>query len=98
MNSIRISTNEIEKAQSEGKVQVVIGIVEDFHPMPFSGHDTERFRVGTEKFSYSDYMVTGGFNNTSSHGGPIKFGLPVRITFIPSKFCNVITKLEVGRP
>lgn len=61
--------------------QMVEGQVENFHPMPASGHDTERFSVNGVEFSYSDYIVTAGFNNTSSHGGPIREGLPVRICY-----------------
>jgi hypothetical protein len=88
--------NLVESANS-GKVGVVEGIVENFHPMPATGHDTERFTVGGESFAYSDYEITGGFNNAASHGGPIRAGLPVRITFVQESWRNVIVKLEVGR-
>jgi hypothetical protein len=64
-----------------GQAQIVEGTVEDFHPMPFGGHDTERFRVGGVHFAYSDFVVSPGFNHTSSHGGPIRQGLAVRIHY-----------------
>jgi hypothetical protein len=86
----------MESARS-GKVRVVEGIVEHFHPMPATGHDTERFTVAGESFAYSDYEITGGFNNAASHGGPIRAGLPVRITFVQEPSRNVIVKLEIGR-
>ena len=57
------------------------GPVEHFHPMPPDGHDRERFDVDGVNFSYSDYDVTAAFNNTQSHGGPIREGLPVRICY-----------------
>jgi hypothetical protein len=71
---------------------IVEGIVENFHPMPKSGHDTERFTVKNVKFKFSDFNLSkGGFNNTSSHGGPIREGLPVRIAYKNGR----ILKLEI---
>ncbi len=61
--------------------------------MPYAGHTKERFCVEDKCFTYSDFVPTIGFNNTSSHGGPIKAGMPVRVTFVG----NTIIKLEVGR-
>jgi hypothetical protein len=43
-------------------------------------------------FCYSDYEVTAGFNNSASHGGPIREGLPVRVSYIG----NTIVRLEVS--
>jgi hypothetical protein len=87
---------EYESAASaldSGRASVVQGIVSEFEPMPYAGHTQERFCVEGKCFAYSDFMATAGFNNTSSHGGPIKSGLPVRITFVG----NTIIKLEVGQ-
>jgi hypothetical protein len=70
---------------------VVEGLVTNFVPMPVTGHAMESFCVSTVCFKYSDYAVTAGFNRTSSHGGPIREGLPVRITY----FGNIILKLEI---
>ena len=83
------------RALRDGTAQVVEGTVEDFHPMPASGHDTERFTVKGVRFEYSDFIVTAGFNNTSSHGGPMRPGLPVRIHYVGDKR-PVILKLEVA--
>mgnify|MGYP000211515047 CR=1 FL=1 len=74
-----------------GNFEVVEGLVENFDPMPYSGHQPERFTVKGVKFSYSDYRLMPGFNNTTSHGGPIKAKLPVRISYIG----NTILKLEL---
>jgi hypothetical protein len=64
------------------QAEVVEGTVENFHAMPFTGHDTEHFTVQGVRFDYSDYVVTPGFNQTSSHGGPIRPGLDVRIHYV----------------
>jgi hypothetical protein len=97
MREIENRHNSLVESASSGKVRVVEGVVENFHPMPTAGHDTERFTVAGESFAYSDYEVTGGFNNTASHGGPLSAGLPVRITFVQESSRNIIVKLEVGR-
>jgi hypothetical protein len=79
-------------ASRTGRVGVVEGRVSNFKPMPASGHAMERFCVQGQCFEYSDFVITAGFNNTSSHGGPIKENLPVRVTYVG----NTITKLEVA--
>jgi hypothetical protein len=60
--------------------EVIEGIVESFQPMPYAGHRDECFTVRATRFCYSDYRITPEFNQTASHGGPIREGLPVRIT------------------
>lgn len=75
---------------------VVEGPVENFHPMPAAGHDDEHFTVGGVYFAYSDYAVTPGFHNSSSHGGPIRAGLHVRIHYAPGVESPNIVKLEVA--
>src|SRR5438270_649951 len=82
------------RAMRDGAASVVEGRVENFHPMPDSGHDTERFTVGNVHFAYSDYSMGAGFDRTSSHGGPIREGLRVRIHFIGSRE-PMIAKLEI---
>ena len=79
-------------ARQDNSAQVVEGVVTDFKPMPAAGHAMESFCVSGVCFRYSDYVVTAGFNQTSSHGGPIRDGLPVRVTYIG----NTIVKLEVA--
>ena len=82
--------------ERQGNVAVVEGPVEDFHPMPASGHDLESFTVSGVHFAYSDYVVTAGFNQTSSHGGPIREGLLVRISYRGSLSDAEIVKLEIA--
>ena len=76
-----------------GHYSVVEGIVTDFHPMPYEGHDDECFSVTTQRFCYSDYSVTPGFHNAASHGGPIRAGFRVRVTYSH----DTILRLEVAR-
>ena len=82
----------LSEAERSGQVQVVEGRVADFRPMPAAGHAMERFCVADACFEYSDFVVTGGFNNTSSHGGPIRAGLAVRVSHVHGR----IVKLEVA--
>jgi hypothetical protein len=77
--------------QSSNEYKVVEGRVTQFVAAPFSGHEDERFCVQEECFSYSDYVITGGFNTTSAHGGPIHEGLLVRISYVG----GIIVKIEV---
>ena len=80
-------------AFNSGKYKIVEGYVTDFVPMPFEGHANESFKVSGITFSYSDYTITSGFNNTCSHGGPICGGEYVRISYVG----NTIIKLEIAR-
>lgn len=90
----------VKEAAATGALKVAEGKVEHFVPMPYTGHATESFCVKDACFAYSDYLVTTGFNNTSSHGGPVREGLKVRVTYMensdaPRKW-NIIVKLEVA--
>jgi hypothetical protein len=87
---------EYQRATSdlrEGRYSVVEGPVSDFMPMPYEGHAQESFTVNGHRFSYSDYIMTAGFRNTASHGGPIREGLYVRISYSG----NLILRLEVAQ-
>jgi len=83
----------LKSAKDKGRAQVVEGRVINFIPMPAEGHAMEKFCVQDRCFEYSDFAITAGFNNTASHGGPIKEGLPVRVTYVGS----AIVKLEVPK-
>src|SRR6266851_3879045 len=45
-------------------------------------------------FAYSEYEVSPFFKHTSSHGGPIRAGLLVRIHYLGTTECGSILKLE----
>jgi hypothetical protein len=83
---------KLSDAYRSGNYTVVEGNVENFHPMPYGGHQSECFTVQTERFCYSDYAIQAGFNQSASHGGPIRQGLPVRIAYYDGQ----ILRLEVA--
>lgn len=69
------------EAYQDGNYRVVGGVVKDFHPMPYEGHQDECFSVQDKRFCYSDYEIAPGFRNTTSHGGAIRSGSPVRVAY-----------------
>jgi hypothetical protein len=79
-------------AERTNALHVVEGVVSTFNPMPATGHSMERFCVAADCFTYSDFVISAGFNNTTSHGGPIRKGLAVRVSHLG----NTIAKLEVA--
>jgi hypothetical protein len=81
----------LRSAYRRSQFSVIEGHVTNFRPMPYQGHQDECFSVQSQTFCYSDYVVTPGFNNSASHGGPIREGLPVRISYVG----NAIVRLEV---
>lgn len=85
--------SSLASALREGRCEVITGEVTQFRTMPGSEHYTERFAVDGHHFKYSDSIVSPGFNNTSSHGGPIREGLKVRIHHAG----NDIARLEVAK-
>ncbi|WP_149229129.1 hypothetical protein [Flavobacterium nitrogenifigens] len=71
------------------------GYVKNFHGMPYSGHDTERFNVKNVEFEFSDFDLSDfGYNNAKSKGGVLDENVYVRIKYYQSKDRNVILKLE----
>ena len=82
---------EGRKIYESGNYSVVEGRVDNFHPIPFLSNDRECFSVQRSRFCYSDFVIQPGFNNTSGRGGPIRSGLPVRVSYVG----NTILKLEI---
>jgi len=77
---------------------VVEGLVEDFHGTAPDGSGSESFAVRGVPFSYSHYIITGGFRQTADQGGPVRQGLYVRIHYRPNSSSyvgNLIVKLEI---
>jgi hypothetical protein len=82
----------LARALETGQVEYVEGPVEKFVPMPFTGHALESFEVNGQRFEYSDYESSAGFNKTASHGGPIRAGRRVRVGYVD----HTIVHLEVA--
>jgi hypothetical protein len=91
---------DARSALTNGTAQYIEGTVENFVPKPVTGHAMESFDVNSVPFRYSDNVIIAGFNQTSSHGGPIREGLPVHIWYRPfgsgRNAYNEILKLEVA--
>ncbi|OAB80946.1 hypothetical protein [Cochleicola gelatinilyticus] len=85
---VRIS-NSINKLREtkqiflNGNFKTVEGKIENYEPMPYTGHEDERFTINGIEFNYSDFSASYyGFHNSASHGGPIKEnGQEVRIGY-----------------
>lgn len=82
----------LRDAVRNGQCELVEGTVTKFVPMPREGHANEHFVVNGHYYEYSDYGVTAGFNNTQSHGGPLREGLRVRICAVGGE----IARLEIA--
>jgi hypothetical protein len=82
---------QLQREYRSGQFSVVEGTVHNFQPMPYEGHHNECFSVVEQTFCYSDFSETAGFSQSASHGGPIREGLPVRVSFIG----DTIVRLEV---
>lgn len=91
-----LSTRAKTKKILENKeYKIVEGEIENFNPMPHSGHAMESFTVKDVYFEYSDYVIQYGFNQTASHGGPIqRNGQWVRLSYITAEGDNIILRIE----
>ena len=91
-----ISYDATVGAYKRGEYDIVEGYVEDFHPMPYGGHDQESFTINGVSFAYSDYVDTFGYHNAKSHGGVITGdGQHLRIGYTAySGLGNVIVYME----
>lgn len=96
--------SETTEALSTNKIKIVEGKVENYHPMPYEGHDQEKFDVNGVHFEFSDYTFSDeGYHNAASHGGAIHGGIYVRINYYEKHnpdyaeyYSNIITKLEIA--
>ena len=90
--------NHTVVAYEQGDYEIVEGYVENFDPMPYSGHKHESFEINGIKFEYSDYSVQFGYNNTKSHGGVITGnGQHLKIGYVEysnSYYGNIIVYIE----
>ncbi len=84
------------QAYQKGDYQTVEGPVTNFDPMPYEGHRPECFSVQGKRFCYSDYVISPGFRNTVSHGGPIRPGLRVRIAYRNAGQHTAILRLDIA--
>lgn len=89
--------SEWNQRYETGNFKTVEGTINDFNPMPKGGRSRESFVVDGQYFEYSDYEVHHGFNNTASHGGPIRYnGQRVRLGYVTIDERNIILKIEMA--
>ena len=82
-------------AYKNGDYETVEGYVENFIPMPYDGHSVESFEINGVGFSYSDYHIGIGYNNTKSHGGVITGnGQHLKIGYVIDSDTNIIVYIE----
>ena len=84
-------------AYKKGEYMVVEGYVENFVPMPYEGKSDESFEINGVKFSYSDYEVQYGYNNSKSHGGVITGDgqhLKIGYVYYNEQYGNIIVYIE----
>ncbi|MCD6337277.1 MAG: hypothetical protein J7M01_03485 [Candidatus Marinimicrobia bacterium] len=101
VSSFFISKDNTSEIIDNEDYKVVEGIIENFDRMPYGGHKDESFTVNGVYFAYSDYGSYAGvnsFNQTASHGGPIREnGQQVRLTYITwGEDTNLIVKVEIA--
>lgn len=78
---------EFTNALKEDSVYTVEGYVENFYPMPYTGHDTEHFEIDGVYFEYTDFEITGGYNKSASHGGVVtENGQHLKIKYIETDY------------
>lgn len=68
------------------------GRIHEFHPPDPATHAPERFSVNGIEFTYSDYDLNAGYNVSTTHGSPLRQGLPVRIWY----YHGSILKLQIA--
>jgi len=90
-STLLVEDERVYSSYRNGSYSTVEGMVSNFRPMLYSGHQDECFSVKDQEFCYSDYAAAPGFRNSTSHGGPLREGLPVRIAFRDGR----ILRLEV---
>ena len=78
------------------EVCVIEGYVEEYHPMPYEGHDTEHFEIDGVYFEYSDYNMVNGYNISASHGGVVTHnGQHLRIKYIQNEYDGVTNNVII---
>lgn len=80
-------------AYKNGDYEIVEGYVQDF--IPYVRGSDESFTINDASFSYSDYGIQQGYNNTKSHGGVVTGnGQHLRIGYVNYNGKNIIVYIE----
>lgn len=94
--TIFVSDENLRKASKQNACTSIVGVVTDFEPQTPGEH--ERFTINGEPFSYSQYQITGAFNQTIAEGGPIHEGVTVRLCYVAPENVrsNLILRVEIA--
>lgn len=85
-----------QKLFREGNVSEVIGSVENYIPMPATGHSYESFTISDIGFSYSNYVITVGYHSAASLGGVVTHdGQHLKIKYIDHSLGQDTNKIIV---
>lgn len=77
-----------------GEVSEVTGYVENYHPMPVTGHDMEAFEIDGVSFSYSNFVLQTGYHCAASWGGVITHdGQHLKIQYIEAEGEKIIVSI-----
>ena len=84
--------NKTMEAYESGEYETVEGYVEDY----YYGRDGERFKIDGVEFSYNDFRVQPGYNNTKAYGGVINGdGQHLKIGYVfVENYGNIIVYIE----
>lgn len=72
------------------------GVVKSYETFPVGSSVGEHFEVNGIRFGYIDLFQYKCFHKAAANGGPIREGLPVRISYTPEQYGTCIVKLEVA--
>lgn len=88
--SMSIEHTNYKEQIANDNVCVVEGYIENFHPMPYEGHDTEHFEINGIYFEYSDFSIINGYHKSSSHGGVVTHnGQYLKIKYIVNEYNGI---------
>ena len=95
VHTIRMN-DAVVGAYRRGEYRTVEGYVEQFHPEPRTGHDSEHFFIDGVWFQYSNYSLQAGYHNAASLGGVITGdGQHLKIGYTEyGNYGNVIVYIE----
>lgn len=96
--STNVAYIEIYEKYKSGEYEIVEGTVENFHPMPEGGHDTEHFEVDGVYFEYMARNAKHYYSQCKKDGGFITGnGQKVKIWYVSYGGYNHIMQLKLFR-
>lgn len=97
-----IAWNREYDAYVNGECKIVEGVVEDFHPLPSGGHDSENFTVSGVKFAYASTPGSYSrleYDKCMIHGGCITGnGMKVKIWYLGDGDTTQIMRIDILDP